>query len=254
MSPGDEVRFECTGHGVAELVLDRPQARNALSRAMTDAMAAFLAQAEEDPAVRIVLLRAEGAHFAAGADLKELVAMTAAEAEAMDLSGSCDALGRFAKPVVCAVQGVALGGGCELVEMCDVVIAADDAMFGHPEVRVGTMPGAGGTQRLPRIVGRTLALDLLLTGRPLTAEEALRSGLASRVVPRTALLATARSVAQQMAALPGDVQRMIKAAVRGAAELPLELGLRLERQLFHRSLAGPERTGAMQAFLARAGS
>src|SRR5690606_4026617 len=125
------------------LILARPQSRNALNRAMTDEMARHLEDFDRDPSVRVVLLRADGEHFAAGADLKELASLTYEQAVQTDFTGSCDALGRFGKPVVTAVQGYALGGGCEIVEMSDVVIADETAVFGHPEVRVGTMPGAG---------------------------------------------------------------------------------------------------------------
>jgi len=245
------VRIEVGGDGVAELILARPQSRNALNRAMTDEMARHLKAFDEDPAVRVVLLRADGDHFAAGADLKELAGLTFEQAVQMDFTGSCDAMEGFRKPIVTAVQGYALGGACEIVEMSDIVIADENAVFGHPEVRVGTMPGAGGTQRLPRIVGMTRALDLLLTGRQIDAHEALDWGLVSRVVAAGTLLSEARRLAGEMAALPTRVQAVIKAAARATARTTLDEGLRLERDAFHASLAAPEWLEGSSAFLGR---
>lgn len=164
-------------------------------------MAEQLARLADDTHVRVVLLRAEGEHFAAGADLKEMLGMSAEQARSTDFAGCCAPLGSFPKPVVALVQGFALGGGCELVEMCDIVLAAENAVFGHPEVRVGTMPGAGGSQRLPRLVGMAKALDLLLTGRRMEAHEAERSGLVSRVVP-TERLARGRPPSRRRPGLP----------------------------------------------------
>lgn len=243
------VRCEFQRTGYAELVIDRPAARNALCRALTDAMAEQLDRLENDAAVRVVLLRSEGEHFAAGADLKEMLDIRAEQACAMDFAGCCAPLGAFPKPVVVLVQGFALGGGCELVEMCDVVLAAENAVFGHPEVRVGTMPGAGGTQRLPRLVGMAKALDLLLTGRRMGAREAESSGLVSRVVPTDHLLEEGRRVAADMASLSGEVLMLIKQQARSSASLPLEEGLRQERAAFHHTLSLPDREEGVRAFL-----
>lgn len=245
----DFVRCQTTGNGVAELVLDRPAARNALCLAMTNAMAAHLARLEEDATVRVLLLRAEGGHFAAGADVKEMLGIGAAEAKETDFAGCCAALGDFRKPVVALVQGMALGGGCELVEMCDIVLAADDAVFGHPEVRLGTMPGAGGSQRLPRLVGMAKALDLLLTGRRMDAAEAERCGLVSRVVPAAELLDTGRALAADLAGLSAATLALIKRTARDGADLPLPDALRLERRAFHRTLDHPDSEEGMRAFV-----
>lgn len=243
------VRVESHGEGYAELVLDRPAARNALCQSLTDALAVHLDALANDNAIRVVLLRAEGKHFAAGADLKEMAGITAEQARASDFAGCCVPLGVFPKPVIVLVQGFALGGGCELVEMCDVVLATEDAVFGHPEIRVGTMPGAGGTQRLPRLLGLAKALDLLLTGRHMDAREAERSGLVSRVVPVGQLLSSGRELAADMAALPGEVLALIKRTARASAVMPLDEGLRLERAAFHHSLSLPDRKEGMQAFM-----
>lgn len=235
--------------GYAELIIDRPDARNALCRSLTDAMTAHLNRLAADAAVRAVLLRAEGEHFAAGADLKEMLTISAAQARATDFAGCCASLGAFPKPVVALVQGFALGGGCELVEMCDIVLAAENAVFGHPEVRLGTMPGAGGTQRLPRLVGMAKALDLLLSGRRMSAQEAERSGLVSRVLPAECLLEEGRRLAADLASLPGEVLILIKQCARASASLPLEEGLRRERTAFHQTLALPDREERIRAFV-----
>lgn len=245
----DFVRCHTAGNGVAELVLDRAAARNALCRAMTDAMAAHLARLEADAGVRVLLLRAEGDHFAAGADVKEMLGMTAAEAVETDFAGCCAPLGDFPKPVVALVQGMALGGGCELVEMCDIVLAADNAVFGHPEVRLGTMPGAGGSQRLPRLVGLAKALDLLLTGRRMDAVEAERCGLVSRIVPTADLLDVGRTLAADLAGLSAATLASIKRTAREGADLPLPDALRLERRAFHRTLDHPDSGEGMRAFV-----
>ncbi|MBI44209.1 enoyl-CoA hydratase-related protein [Marinobacter lutaoensis] len=247
--PTPFIRCESYAEGYAELIIDRPAARNALCRSLTDEMAEQLARLADDTHVRVVLLRAEGEHFAAGADLKEMLGMSAEQARATDFAGCCAPLGSFPKPVVALVQGFALGGGCELVEMCDIVLAAENAVFGHPEVRVGTMPGAGGSQRLPRLVGMAKALDLLLTGRRMEAHEAERSGLVSRVVPTERLLEEGRQVAADLASLSGEILRLIKQTARAGADLPLEQGLRQERAAFHHSLSLPDRVEGMTAFL-----
>ncbi|MFD2112560.1 enoyl-CoA hydratase/isomerase family protein [Thiorhodococcus fuscus] len=245
----DFIRCETHPEGYAELVIDRPAARNALCRSLTDAMAAQLERLATDAAVRVVMLRAEGEHFAAGADLKEMLDMSAEQARANDFAGCCAPLGAFPKPVVALVQGFALGGGCELVEMCDIVLAAENAVFGHPEVRVGTMPGAGGTQRLPRLLGMAKALDLLLSGRRMDAREAERSGLVSRVVATERLLEEGRHLVTDMASLSGEVLVLIKQAARSSASLPMDEGLRQERAAFHHTLSLPGRQEGIRAFL-----
>lgn len=246
---GTEPLILCrTGDGIAEITLNRPHARNALSRALTAALDRQLHQLAEDGAVRVVVVTGAGEHFAAGADLKDMAAMTADEAVATDFAGCSTALPHLLCPVVAAVEGVALGGGCELVEMADIVVAGHSARFGHPEVTVGTMPGAGGTQRLSRAVGTALALDLLLTGRSLSADEALSAGLVSRVVADGQALETARAVARHLSALSAPVLRAIKAAVRRGQEVPLSQGLAEERRLFHDTFALDDRREGMTAF------
>lgn len=245
--------IHCAKHpsGYAELVIDRPQARNALCVALTDAMAQTLERLREDSETRVVLLRAEGDHFAAGADIREMLDMSAETARATDFAGCCVALGDFPKPVIGLVQGYALGGGCELVEMCDIVLAAENAVFGHPEISLGTMPGAGGTQRLPRLIGTAKAMDMLLSGHRMDAIEAERCGLVSRIVPPDRLLEEGREYASGLAALSGTVLNSIKKAVRASMEMPLKEGLKLERALFHQTLGLPDRQEGMRAFTER---
>lgn len=238
-----------TADGIAEVTLNRPAVRNALSRDLIAALDHQLHRLAEDGGIRVVILTGAGGHFAAGADLKEMSAMTAAEAIAEDFAGCSSALPRIPCPVIAAVEGVALGGGCELVEMADIVVAGSGARFGHPEASAGTMPGAGGTQRLPRAVGMALAFDLLLTGRRMTAVEAQAAGLVSRVVADGEALDTARAIARHVSALSSPVMRAIKAAVRQGQTLPLPQGLAEERRLFHRTFALDDRREGMAAFV-----
>ncbi len=236
------------GNGVAEVTMNRPDALNALSPALIDALSAAFRALDTDDAARVILLAGAGRHFCAGADVKAMMAMPAADAVRTAFTGCCDALGAVSTPVVVAVQGYALGGGCELVEMCDVVIAAHDSVFGHPEVTVGTMPGAGGTQRLPRALGKHKAMDLLLTGRQMDAAEAERAGLVSRIVEAPRLSAEARAVADRIAGLSRPVLAMIRQSVLNAFEMPLRDGLAIERGLFHRSLTLDDSREGMAAF------
>lgn len=234
---------------VGMAILNRPSARNALCEALVEELTQVLDAFDADPAIGAILITGAGRDFAAGADLKEMLGMTADEVLAADFSGCCVRLGTVGKPVVAAVDGHALGGGCELVEMCDVVIAADTACFGHPEFTVGTMPGAGGTQRLAKTLGKHAAMDVLLTGRRLTAAEACRFGLVSRVVPAPDLQKEAMEVAARIAAGSAPVARMIKQAVRHSLADADATGLALERSLFHRTFSLGDRREGMRAFV-----
>jgi len=236
---------------VATITLRRPKALNALCDGLVAELEAVLDALETDTAVGAVVLTGGEDVFAAGADLKEMVAKTFFDVVAADFSGCCHRLAAFGLPVVAAVAGYALGGGCELVEMCDIVIAADTAKFGHPEVTVGTMPGAGGTQRLPRVIGKHKAMDLLLTGRIMDAAEAERAGLVSRVVPRAELLATASAVARTVASHSRPVLKLLKEAVLGSQALPLPEGLAFERRLFQMTFGFEDRREGMEAFAQR---
>lgn len=244
------IKVSLQGNGVAVLTLNRPEARNALSRPMIAELSLALERCEADPSVRVLLLTG-GPPFCAGADIAELAEMSLLEALASDFSGCCDRLAACRKPVVAAVEGYALGGGCELIEMCDLVIAAEDARFGHPEILLGTLSGAGGTQRLARAVGRAKAMDLILSGRQILAPEAEGIGLISRVTPKGESLAAALEVAGEIAARAPFAVQFAKEAVDAALSQGLAEGLRLERRLFHLSLANGELADGMQAFIAR---
>lgn len=235
--------------GVAVVTLNRPDARNALSRALIMALDAALDSLDADPVVRVVLLCGAGGNFAAGADLKDMLAMSAADVLLEDFTGCSRRLAQVAKPVIAAVDGWALGGGCELVEMCDLVIAAENARFGHPEVTVATMPGAGGTQRLVRALGKAKAFDLLLTGRTMTADEAERCGLVSRVVPAERLMDEAMEVARRIASFSAPVLRMMKDAALRAHTAALDEGVAHERRLFQLTFALEDRREGMTAFV-----
>ena len=235
---------------IGVITLNRPEARNALSRSLIAALADAVQSLEEDPIVAVLVLTG-GPPFCAGADIAEMAEIGLLEALAQDFSGCCDRLAACVKPIIAAVEGYAIGGGCELIEMSDLVIAAEDARFGHPEVTLGTLSGAGGTQRLARAVGRAKAMDLMLTGRLISAAEAERMGLISRVVAPGEALAAAMEAARQIAAHPTLAVRLVKEAVHRAVSVGLEDGIRLERRLFHLSFATGEFQRGMRKFLAK---
>lgn len=235
--------------GVGRLTLNRPEARNALSRAVVGALTQGLDELHRDTDVRVIILTG-GPPFCAGADIAEMKDMTLAQALAEDFSGCCDRLAASVKPVIAAVEGYALGGGCELVEMCDIVVAGADTRFGHPEITLGTLSGAGGTQRLARAIGRARAMDLVLTGRAIPAQEAERIGLISRVVPAGHALETAMEIAGEIAARAPFAVRFAKEAVDRAVSIGFADSLRLERRLFHLSFATGELHDGMRRYLA----
>jgi enoyl-CoA hydratase len=235
-------------HGVGHVRLARAEALNALSIAFTREIDGALSMLDADPVVRCILVSTALKHFCAGADIREMAAMSAEEAKASGFVGCVKALPRIGKPVVVAVRGLAAGGGCELVEMCDVVIAAASARFCHPEITLAAMPGAGGTQRLTRVVGKHLAMDLLLTGRPLTAQEALAAGLVSRVVADEQLDAASFEVATRIASYSSPVARRIKASVN-EAQVQLDAGLASERARFHECFSEHDFREGLAAFV-----
>jgi enoyl-CoA hydratase len=239
------------GHpGVVLLTIDRPEARNALSFALLAELADALETLDADETCRAVVLTGSGDKaFAAGADITELADQTP---ERLDAEGHFTAWDRIAAvglPLVAAIRGYALGGGCELAMSCDVLIAGDDARFGQPEIRIGVMPGAGGTQRLTRAVGSALAMDLILTGRMLDAEAALAAGLVSRVVSADRTVEEALEIADTIAGMPPLAVRAAKQAVRAAQELPLAAGLAHERAAFFALFASDDQREGMQAFI-----
>jgi enoyl-CoA hydratase/carnithine racemase len=238
------------GDGFQVIRLNRPQALNALNTAMMTELAAALNGAESDPAVRCVVLTGSERAFAAGADIKEMAGKTYPETFLTDfITGAHDRTARFRKPLIAAVAGFALGGGCELAMMCDIVIAADTAKFGQPEITLGIAPGIGGSQRLTRAVGKAKAMDMILTGRMIDAAEAERIGLVSRLVPAAELMTEALAVAAKIAALSPVAAMMCKEMVEAAFETPLTQGLRMERRLFQSLFATADQKEGMGAFL-----
>lgn len=236
--------------GVALVTIERPDVLNALSFDLLDQVAAAFADLDANPACRAIVLTGSGTRaFAAGADIKELSTQTPVTLLVEDRFAVWERIAATRTPVIAAVRGFALGGGCELALSCDLIVAADDAQFGQPEIKLGVMPGAGGTQRLTRAIGRARAMDLVLTGRNLGAREAEAMGLVSRVVPADETLAAALELARTIAAQAPVAVLAAKEAVRLAEELPLSAGLRHERRAFFALFATEDQTEGMSAFV-----
>lgn len=234
---------------VGWITLDRPDALNALNAAMVGEIVRALAGFGADPGIGCVVLTGSDRAFAAGADIKEAAGRSFPETFLEDFLASWDAIAHLRKPLVAAVAGYALGGGCEIMMMCDVIIAAETARFALPEVKIGVMPGAGGTQRLARAIGKAKTMDLCLTGRMMDAAEAERLGLVSRVVPASALLAEAQAVAEGIATKSRISTMAIKEAVNRAFETSLSEGLLFERRTFHALFATQDQKEGMAAFV-----
>ena len=234
---------------VGLITLNRPKALNALNAALIRELGQALDAFEADPAVGAVVLTGSDKAFAAGADIKEMAAKTYMQAYVEDfITNGWERITTCRKPVVAAVAGFALGGGCEVAMMCDFILAADTAKFGQPEITIGTIPGAGGTQRLTRAVGKAKAMEMVLTGRMMAADEAERAGLVARVVPAAELLDEALKVADKIAALSRPLVMMAKEAVNAAFEMPLAQGIRFERRLFQSIFATEDQKEGMAAF------
>ena len=235
--------------GVALVTIDRREVLNALSFDLLDALADALDALDADPACRAIVLTGAGARaFAAGADIKELATQTSASLAEGRRFEVWDRLAAVRTPLIAAVRGFALGGGCELAMTCDMIVAGDDATFGQPEISIGVMPGAGGTQRLTRAIGSARAMELILTGRSIGAVEAERLGLVTRVVPADATLDSALELAARIAAMPPLAVRAAKAAIRDASERPLSIGLAEERAAFFALFDTEDQAEGMQAF------
>jgi enoyl-CoA hydratase len=235
---------------VGLVTLNRPKALNALNDQLMDELGAALLAFDSDEAIGAIVVTGSDKAFAAGADIgamKDWTYMDVFKSEY--ISRNWETLRRIRKPVIAAVAGYALGGGCELAMMCDILIAADNAKFGQPEIRLGIIPGAGGTQRLPRAVGKAKAMDLILTARTMDAAEAERAGLASRVVPADRLLEEAIAAATIIAGLSLPAVMMAKEAVNRAYEAPLAEGMLFERRLFHSLFATADQKEGMAAFV-----
>jgi enoyl-CoA hydratase len=235
---------------VGVVSLNRPQALNALNAALIGELAAALDDLEADDGIGAIVLTGNDKAFAAGADVKEMIPKSYPEIYLEDfITRGWERVAQCRKPVIAAVAGFALGGGCEIAMMCDIVVAADTARFGQPEIKLGTMPGAGGTQRLPRFVGKAKAMDLCLTGRMMDAAEAERAGLVSRIVPAADLLPTAIKIGEEIAAMSRPIAMMVKEAVNRAYETSLAEGVRFERRVFHATFATQDRKEGMAAFI-----
>ncbi|BDV41843.1 crotonase [Geotalea uraniireducens] len=241
-----------TTEGVVTVTINRPAALNALNREMLEELAAVINELAADQAVRVIILTGAGERaFVAGADIAVMREMAPAAARELALLGQgvCRAIERCPKPVIAAVNGFALGGGCELALSCDIRLAAESARFGQPEVNLGIIPGFGGSQRLPRLVGRGRALELLLTGEMIDAQEAWRLGLVNRVVPAAELLAEVRGLARKIAAKGLVALRLCKEAVINGQELDLERACTYEADLFALTFATEDQREGMTAFL-----
>ncbi len=234
---------------VGLVTLNRPQALNALNQGLIDDLAHALDAFEADPAIGCIVLTGSEKAFAAGADIKEMQAKTYMDAYLGDFIASWERVSRTRKPIIAAVAGFALGGGCEMVMACDFIIAADTAKFGQPEIKLGVMPGAGGTQRLTRFVGKSKAMEMCLTGRMMDAAEAERAGLVSRVVPAADLLADAIKTAETIAGMSLPVAMMTKETVNRAYETTLTEGIKFERRVFHSQFALEDQKEGMAAFV-----
>lgn len=237
---------------VAVIRLNRPKAMNALNDNMMNELGDALYKFDADPAINVIVLTGSEKVFAAGADIAAMAEYTYADTYPGNYIGrNWEHILNVRKPVIGVVSGYALGGGCELAMMCDFLIAGDSAKFGQPEIKVGVTPGAGGTQRLPRAIGKSKAMDMLLTARMIDAAEAERTGLVSRVYPADKLMEEALAVANAIAAMPVTVAMAIKDSVNRAFETTLTEGVRYERRYFHAAFGTPAQKEGMSAFLAK---
>lgn len=242
------ILVDTKGH-VGVITLNRPKALNALNAEIIAEIAQALDGYEADESIGCIVVTGSEKAFAAGADIKEMQSKTFMEAYKEDFTGAWERVSRCRKPLIAAVSGYALGGGCELAMMCDFIIASDTARFGQPEITLGVMPGVGGTQRLTRFVGKSKAMDMVLTGRMMDAEEAERSGLVSRVVPADKLMDEAMAAAEKIADFSTPIAMMAKESVNRAYETTLSEGVRFERRMFHAMFATEDQKEGMAAFV-----
>jgi enoyl-CoA hydratase len=234
---------------VVTVRLHRPEVLNALNSELMTELTGTLGPLDRDPGVGCFLITGSERAFAAGADIREMASLTHAEVFQRDHLAQWEYVAQCRKPLIAAVAGYALGGGCELALMCDFILAADNAKFGLPEVTIGTIPGMGGTQRLTRLVGKCKAMEMMLTGRLMDAEEAERAQLVSRIVPLAELVDEAIKTAERIASLPRPAVMMAKEAINRAYETTLTEGIRFERRLFHSTFATEDQKEGMSAFV-----
>lgn len=234
---------------VATLRFNRPKQLNALNTQVMEEVLNAATEFDQDPEIGCLIMTGNDRAFAAGADIAELAVQDYASMQASDFFAGWDRFASLRLPKIAAVSGYALGGGCEVAMMCDMLIAADTAKFGQPEIKIGCIPGIGGTQRLTRLIGRARAMDMILTGRMIDAEEALQIGLVSRITPAADLQETAKEIAKTIASYPRDITQMAKACVNLAEEATLEAGIKFERQTYHALYGLPSQREGMSAFL-----
>ncbi|MFJ3467962.1 enoyl-CoA hydratase [Pseudomonas sp. NPDC090201] len=234
---------------VALITLNRPQALNALNAQLISELNHALDELESNRDIGCIVLTGSAKAFAAGADIKEMAELTYPQIYLDDLFSESDRVANRRKPIIAAVSGFALGGGCELALMCDFILASDTAKFGQPEIKLGVLPGMGGTQRLTRAVGKAKAMEMCLTGRMIDAVEAERSGLVARIVPQDQLLEEALKVAHGIASKSLPVAMMVKESVNRAFEVNLTEGVRFERRVFHAAFASADQKEGMAAFI-----
>lgn len=246
--PYEHILVETEG-AVAIVRLNRPQVLNALSGPLLREVAAALEGFDADDAIRALIVTGNERAFAAGADIKEMAAAGAIEMLSRGRAEVWERLRKLRKPLIAAVSGYCLGGGNELAMVCDMIVAAESARFGQPEINIGIIPGAGGTQRLTHALGKARAMEIILTGRPLTAQEAFAAGLVTRVVPTEAYLDEARALAAEIAAKPPLAAQLAKDAILKSFDLPIEQGLDYERRNFYLLFASEDMREGMAAFI-----
>ncbi|WP_305094582.1 enoyl-CoA hydratase [Prescottella sp. R16] len=247
MTDFETIKVERNGR-VGVITLNRPKALNALNAQLMSEVVAAVEEFDRDRGIGAMLITGSGRAFAAGADIKEMQPKSFMDMYIDDYFSAWDRLAAARKPIVAAVAGYALGGGCELAMMCDVLIAADTAKFGQPEIKLGVLPGIGGSQRLTRAVGKAKAMDLCLTGRTMGVEEAERAGLVSRIVPAADLLDEALATATTIAEMSLPITLMVKESVNRSFETTLSEGVRFERRIFHSAFATDDQKEGMAAF------
>ena len=231
------------------IFLDRPSVLNALSRELVSELMECLNQMDHEERIRVIILAGNEKAFAAGADIEEMAERSTVDMVVDNPLGVWDAIHRIEKPIIAAVSGFALGGGCELAMACDMIVASETARFGQPEINLGVIPGAGGTQMLPRTIGKYRAMEMILGGEPMVADEACRRGLVNRVVPVELCLEEAKKLGREIAAKPPLAVRLAKQSVRMALETSLDEGLRYERKNFYLLFSTSDQKEGMRAFL-----
>ncbi|MBI5299557.1 MAG: enoyl-CoA hydratase/isomerase family protein [Deltaproteobacteria bacterium] len=229
--------------------LNRPEALNALSPELMLQLVRTLEELDHDNAIKAIVITGSDKAFAAGADIKEMAPLSANEIKSQDPLAIWDKINKIKKPLIAAVSGYTLGGGCELAMMCDIIVASETTKFGQPEINLGIIPGAGGTQRLIRAVGKSRAMEWILTGNTFSAQEALAAGLISKIAPPTEYLSEAKKLAQKIASISPIATATAKQAILKAMQLPLEEGLKEERRLFYQLFDTEDQKEGMKAFM-----